>query len=468
MADFNIQPLGAQIRPVQPMSLADMVNLARGVQAYQQATQINPIELQTAQQQLSRLQQLTPEEVTRARAEALVAQQTTQPRISSAESAAQTARAGAETAQIGTQEAQLRLTRQYLGMTRSEASDLLKQPSITYDDIESKFKKILDSSGIDDKTKSTVLSQGLAGIPKGLTTDQYRAILAQQLVKTVGAENQLSTLFPSIQMLGTGQAAIPITTGSALAVQQPGMPTGVPGIPMQPPPTTEQVLPTGERRMIGTLPTAGTTAPAPQLQTGLTPGQEQLLKGGAATLGQDVQTTVNEASQAPQRISIFQNIKKLSPEAFTGVGGARKEMAAGILNAIGIPAYEQEKVSSEELRKNSALLALAGGNTDAARALAELAVPNTKLNEKAVRDIADQLIGVEKMKVARANFLTPVMNDAAQYQQRQLQFNQIADSRLFEEATPDKVKKAFDAMSPREREEMLGKIRLAKQLGILK
>jgi hypothetical protein len=50
MADFNIQPVATQIRPVQGASLADMVNIARGAQAYQQAGQINPLALQQQQQ----------------------------------------------------------------------------------------------------------------------------------------------------------------------------------------------------------------------------------------------------------------------------------------------------------------------------------------------------------------------------------------------------------------------------------
>lgn len=51
MADFNIQPIGAQIKPMQGMSLADMINVARGAQAFQQAEQVNPLELQIRQQQ---------------------------------------------------------------------------------------------------------------------------------------------------------------------------------------------------------------------------------------------------------------------------------------------------------------------------------------------------------------------------------------------------------------------------------
>jgi hypothetical protein len=50
MADFNIKPIGTEVRPVQGASLGDMINLARGAQQYQQAAQINPLELQQKQQ----------------------------------------------------------------------------------------------------------------------------------------------------------------------------------------------------------------------------------------------------------------------------------------------------------------------------------------------------------------------------------------------------------------------------------
>jgi hypothetical protein len=50
MADFNIKPIGTEVRPVQGASLADMVNVARGAQQYQQAQQINPLLLQQQQQ----------------------------------------------------------------------------------------------------------------------------------------------------------------------------------------------------------------------------------------------------------------------------------------------------------------------------------------------------------------------------------------------------------------------------------
>jgi hypothetical protein len=50
MADFNVPMLGTEIKPVPQTSLADMLGIARGAQAYQQAQQINPLELQAKQQ----------------------------------------------------------------------------------------------------------------------------------------------------------------------------------------------------------------------------------------------------------------------------------------------------------------------------------------------------------------------------------------------------------------------------------
>ena len=103
MADFSVSPLGQSIKPPAPMSLADMVNLARSGQAFQQSQQINPLEVQKARTELSRLQQLMPEELARAQAEAErasieaeVSGKTSKPRIEQAGSAASSAASIAE------------------------------------------------------------------------------------------------------------------------------------------------------------------------------------------------------------------------------------------------------------------------------------------------------------------------------------------------------------------------------------
>jgi hypothetical protein len=50
MATFDVPPIGLNIKPPQQTSLADMLGIARGAQQYQQAQQINPLELQAKQQ----------------------------------------------------------------------------------------------------------------------------------------------------------------------------------------------------------------------------------------------------------------------------------------------------------------------------------------------------------------------------------------------------------------------------------
>ena len=77
------------------------------------------------------------------------------------------------------------------------------------------------------------------------------------------------------------------------------------------------------------------------------------------------------------------------------------------------------------------------------------------------------MIGIENMNVARANYLTPAMGDATQLGQRKLQFDQIADPRLFQEMTPQEVAKIKQSMSPAEQREMSQKIQQARQLGII-
>jgi len=103
MADFSVSPIAQNVKPPASMSLADMVNLARSGQAFQQAQQINPLEVQKSRTELSRLQQLIPEELARAQAEANravteadVSEKTAGPRIDTSKSAASSSASTAE------------------------------------------------------------------------------------------------------------------------------------------------------------------------------------------------------------------------------------------------------------------------------------------------------------------------------------------------------------------------------------
>jgi hypothetical protein len=57
MANFDVSTVASQINPLAPVSLSDMLNTARGAQAYQQAQQINPLLLQQQQAATQQAQQ---------------------------------------------------------------------------------------------------------------------------------------------------------------------------------------------------------------------------------------------------------------------------------------------------------------------------------------------------------------------------------------------------------------------------
>jgi hypothetical protein len=215
----------------------------------------------------------------------------------------------------------------------------------------------------------------------------------------------------------------------------------------------------------------GSNAPVAR-QTGLSlnpsTAEAGFVNKGAETFAIDKDITIKNAVGANDRIAVFQNIKKLAPDAFTGTGAGRKELVAGIANAIGMEAYELEKVATEELSKNSALLALTGGNTDAARAIAEIANPNKKMNEATIKRVANQMIGIENMKLAKADYLADVMDNPNAYGRKLATFNKYADFRLFQEMTSDDVAKMKATMSESEIKAMSEKIKKARELGIIK
>ena len=502
MATFNVPMLGTEIKPVPQTSLADMLGIARGAQAYQQAQQVNPLALQQ-QQQATRTGEiaLTVEEQKdkeRRNMQTVMSDPNlymTDGKYDPSKAAAIATKVapltglaylkdmagsfGAQetfkTAETGTQSAQMDFAnKQVLGVA-SRLTGLINNPLIIAAE---QNPNEIDKTKLEARVKKYAEEQAVAlGIPKekadqliGPYLEQaatnpagLRQFLKDKLLATLDQGSRLTAMQPTGVGVNTGAGGATVQTG-LFGQQPPG--TALPGTTFetQLPPTTEIVNPiTGAKKLIGPM----SMRPKEDLTTSVGPAQAALLGAAGTSIGEDWAKTVADAKEAQPRIAIFQNIKKFAPDSFTGVGGQRKELAAGILNAIGIPAYEAEKISTEELAKNSALLALAGGNTDAARALAEVATPNKKLNEKAILAIADQMIGIEKMKVARANFLSPVQNDAAQFAQRQQQFNSLADPRLFQEMSREDVEKLRKSMTPAQQAEMSAKIRQAKQLGII-
>ena len=444
--------------PVQQTSLADMMNLASGVQQYQQAQQMNPLALQAKQMELQQAQQLNPLALQRAQAEleaaqanARVATGTEKPRITAAEATSRSALSDADIKRIqAVKEFQSNAARQLLGLATKD--------NLTPQDITDSMTKTLKDSGASEDA----IKQSMAQVPKTGTPAELRLWVGRNGLQSLEASAHIDKLYPATQAISTGAATVPMTSGGALAVQTPGQQMGA-GIETQLPPSTTVAGPSGATTYLGPL----SQRPAGPVQAGVGPATTNLQANLGTTLGSEWANTYQKAGEAPQKIAIYQNIKKLIPESYTGALSEKKQFVANLAQSLGIDYKVLESSSTDELAKNTKLLQLAGGNTDAARGLAELASPNTKMTKEGMLRVTNQLIGQEQFNAAKANFLQNAIGDPTNYQNKLLQWNNAADPRFFQEMSQADAQKMMQAMSPSELAALRQKRAMAKQLGII-
>jgi len=496
MADFNITPIGNTGKPVPGMSLSDMMNVAGSAQAYKQAQQINPLQLQAYQQTVDQAQQMNPM-LLQAQRQIVDQAARVNPEL------LRSATAAAGTAETGESSAKLDFANKKVIAVANRLTSLLMNPMII---AAAQNPEAVDKDAFYGLIKNYGMTQAKEmGIPE----DQANSLIQPYLAVPPAAMQQflkdkfLSTIEAGSRLSAMQPTGVPVSSGAGTAVISTGMfsatPAGaaLPGttVTTQLPPTQPLIAVKGDGTGLepgtpyvkgpqeGTVPSpVPTLSPAPRPAApaamalpavrpaviGMVPGAAETLRSNATVASEDWSTTSKDAAAAQQRIMTLQKIRQLAPEAFTGVGGQRKELIAGVANAIGIPAYEAEKTATDELMKNSNLLSLAGGNTDAARMLAEAANPNKKMNEKAIKEVVGQLIGMENMKSAKAQYLGQYRSDPNAYIQKLAEFNDVADSRLFQEMDRAEVAKLKASMSESEQKAMIDKIRKAKQMGVIK
>jgi hypothetical protein len=449
MADLSLTPVATQIRPVQGASLGDMLNLARGAQAYQQAQQTNPLELQRMQ------------------AETNVATGTEQPRIRSAEASAQTTETGAQSSALD-------FANKQVNAVAGRLTSLINNPLIITAE---QNPQAVDSAKLMDVVRKYGEEQASSlGIPKDKADALLQPYLEQtknpagvrqflkdKLLSTLDQSSRLSAMQPSGIGVQNGAGGYTVQTGQ-FGPYAPGQVIPGTAYEQQVPPTQQIMKPSGQTELLGPL-SQRSNQP---MVTGLGAAQAGVLEASGNVLKEDLPRTIAEAKDAPQRIGIFQNIKKLAPEALTGPTAERRQAVASFAQMLGIPAYTLETSSTDELMKNTKLLQMAGGNTDAARALAEFANPNSKMTKEGIARVTDQLLGIEKMRLARANYLVPAQNDANTYMQRKSDFDSISDARLFQEMTKDDAQKMWNSMSKEEQTQIKLMRDKARQLGVLK
>ena len=377
MAGLDPSVIG-NLQTPQATSLGDMVNLARGAQAYQQAQQVNPIAVQQAQTQLQQTKQnlnVSQEDYARR----LIGGVANMPELKPNDKGEYNPDAWKATVKM------LR--------NSAEAANLPQHPSNLLGQVE-------DAVNSDDyKTASKLL--GFAGSSAGSTSEQYQANLPKTYTNTAGQVINVKPL-----------------QGTAEVIGQAGVPAN-------------------------------------------------LTMGEVNQFNKDLEQTRQDNASAQPKIATLQTIKNLSKDAFTGVGGGVKAFTAGLAQSLGIPAYVLETANTQELAKNSAILQLAGGNTDLSLRIAEIANPHSGMNQKAINDVVNQLSGIERMKQARAQYLLQEQNNPVKYNEKSQRFNAVSDPRIFQNLTSEEAQEQASRMSASEKKELLSKIRMARLMGVI-
>ena len=317
---------------------------------------------------------------------------------------------------------------------------------------------------IDEKPEA--LGQALTNIVnRGQNTQQFaQANQAPSAINTGAATNLVRT--SPFQPNQPAQSFTQLPGPTTEYIAQPNNPYGLPV-------GTKYLLPTGGSNVAPNATPNAQQNIAPNQQaarpmvTGLASSVSAPIEQSVANASEDWKTTYNDSLQSQQRKGIFQNIKKLAPESFTGVGGQRKELVAGIFNSIGIPFEEAAKTATDELAKNSALLQMAGGDTNLAKQIAEIASPNKKMNQQAIINVADQMIGVENMKNARFKYLAPFKNDPIEYDKKRNEILPYMDSRIYQDMSAKDVAAYKKSLTAAERAEIGKKIKCARDLGLI-
>lgn len=288
-----------------------------------------------------------------------------------------------------------------------------------------------EMSGLVNNVKTTLLPHIVNAQP-----DQ-RAKMANSMAALLQGGQKVETQ-PSGASVSNGQttqigATAPPVAGGGFAPAAGPAST----VQQQPSPTTQVMGPGAQPQLYGARPPL--TPNSAPVASGLAPGVAEGITGPVATNNQHFSTVQADAQGAPNRIAALQTIKQEAPAAATGGGDWRRKVLSqwsGLFPSLytGPGSGNETQTATDVMAKNLAVLAAQGGNTDAARALGEMANPSYHMTEEAVRKTSDQLIGIEAKKQAAQSYFTGTPTNSPLYAQKLTQWNQNADPRAFEYA----------------------------------
>ena len=430
------EPVALGIKPPTPMSLGDMLNIARGAQAYQQAEQVNPLLVQRAQQE-------------------------------------------ARTGQIDLS------VKEQGDLERKNIQTFMSNPQnwqnadgdVDINKINAEVTKIAPLTGRDQIEKLTTLAKAQTENLKAVQdlTQTERAIIAGPIA--ILARNKVQDKNAYIQELDNVKKYHPdnkrihrlVETQKTIINQLPkGTDLATAGIrvsegllsPLEA--TTAFAPKTGTLdtgpEILSTVTTPSVGGKAPTIQKAGVLATKELApsEGGAGIEAGAVKTdydkTVKDASTAQMEIDSLQKIKGLAKIAITGTEQSRRQYLEGLNTLLGRSESEIRKTATDELEKNAAILATAG-HTDAERALLSAANPSSKMTQKAIENASDQVMAQKKLNILKNTHMGNYVRDPKKYAEELRNWSAIATPQAlnYPNMNVEDKKAMINSMTPTER-----------------
>ncbi len=386
------EPVALGIKPPQGISLGDMLNIARGAQAYQQAEQTNPLLLQKAQIEIQQAQKMNPLTLQKAQAETNVATGTEKPRIEQATSEAETSRINALKASYGLDESEHTAFAKILG-------GFAYDPRLSPEAIKKNPKGVLDvihdmkaegmASGIRGIRLDTITAPAMAkAMQDPSSVPQY---LQNMMTRGMSPTEQRTAGIEKVEVTPTGQVVrvSPTTYGEKPQVSFEKPRGEVPAN------ETIESDPLGNKAIVK-RDTSGkiiSSRPVPSGKQGV--GFQSLPLGETTETvakARAQQLAVQNAASSVQTSQFNNNkIVELADKALVGVGAETLSKLGGGYAALPFTsnATENRQILGHQLALETANLASSAGlGTDAARNLASQVSGDIQWTPEAIKTTA--------------------------------------------------------------------------------
>jgi hypothetical protein len=362
-------PVFTDLSPQQQQgtSLGDLVNLARGVQAYQQAQQLNPVQLQTAQQQLLRLQQLTPEEVSKAQSEATLAKETLKPRIEEQVSKTAQAQTAQQKAALEFDTAQQSVLFNIAG---GVLNDLQKNPQNSIQTLEQAKARAMNAIKSDPKAKEK-LDETFEPLMKVAKTQPQALpqVIKNIIESNIGAiQQQALQTGSTVELNGVKYYYNPSTR----QLEQLG---GAPAQPTQPGQAATQAV-RKPSLIVEDMPVTGGNV------SQLTSQQKDRYDSGVKLIDESVKAGVNaqESKQSIRKINEF-----INKAAGSAPGQALRKAGKWMFGDSEVEML-MKNLADQQLRTANAM----GVPTNMARETSDLASGSADITPKALKSVIDR------------------------------------------------------------------------------